>query len=199
LSGSEPTVGHDQIVAATGDDLNDLIDNLAGQAADRSQPALEALLFAIDHHRLADPGIRRVVMEEHAVEDIRQDVLIAVSESLPSWSRTGRFRSWLFSVGRNKAIAHVRRRKPTPDEEGVARRGETERISSIVAEEIDIDGLLSRLPPTYREAVRLRDREGRSYAEVAEALDLPLNTTRSRICRGRALLAQQLADDAEDN
>ncbi|CAN5696367.1 hypothetical protein BH24ACT2_BH24ACT2_01150 [soil metagenome] len=48
------------------------------------------------------------------------------------------------------------------------------------------------LPHRYREVVILRDLEGLSYAEVATRLGLPLNTARTRIARGRALLARSL-------
>ena len=51
---------------------------------------------------------------------------------------------------------------------------------------------LVKLPPEYREAVVLRDLQGRSYDEIAEILDIPAGTVRSRIHRGREALRQLL-------
>lgn len=180
------------IATATGDELADLVDAAGRSAADGDSDSLDSLLYAIDHHRLADPGIRRVVMEESTVDDVRQDVLIAVTQSIASWNRSGRFTTWLFVVGRNKAVDHVRRRTPVPDSEAVEQLSDAERISSLLAERHDAANLIASLPETYREAVRLRDIEGLSYGEVASTLELPVNTASSRIHRGRAMLAQQL-------
>lgn len=52
---------------------------------------------------------------------------------------------------------------------------------------------VAELSERYREAVILRDVEGLAYAEVAVGLALPLNTARSRIVRGRALVAAKMA------
>jgi RNA polymerase sigma-70 factor (ECF subfamily) len=52
---------------------------------------------------------------------------------------------------------------------------------------------LVKLPPEYREAVVLRDLEGRSYDEIAEIVGIPAGTVRSRIHRGREALRQLLA------
>jgi DNA-directed RNA polymerase specialized sigma24 family protein len=53
---------------------------------------------------------------------------------------------------------------------------------------VQIDAALRRLPPDYRAAVVLRDLCGLDYAEIAEVLEIPPGTVRSRISRGRAAL-----------
>jgi RNA polymerase sigma-70 factor (ECF subfamily) len=57
---------------------------------------------------------------------------------------------------------------------------------------------LVRLPPEFREAVVLRDLEGRSYDEIAEILDIPPGTVRSRIHRGREALRQILTSYVDE-
>lgn len=181
-------------IAELGDptELADAVDELAVAAAGGSSSHLESLLFAIDHHRLADAGVRRVVMDDDAVDDVYQDVLIAVCESISTWRQSGRFTSWLHIVGRNKAIAYVRRRHPVPDQERVDNISDSERISSLIVSRSDAENLVRSLPELYREAVLLRDIQGLPYDQVADALKIPLNTARSRIHRGRALLAPSL-------
>ena len=56
-----------------------------------------------------------------------------------------------------------------------------------------VDDALAELPATYRGALIMRHREGMSYAEIAEALQMPLGTVKARIHRGREKLQQKLA------
>ena len=58
-----------------------------------------------------------------------------------------------------------------------------------VVERLDIDGALARVPEPFRVAVVLRDLCDLDYAEIARVLDVPVGTVRSRIARGRAVLA----------
>ena len=57
-----------------------------------------------------------------------------------------------------------------------------------------VAGEVAALPETFREPVVLRDVEGLSYEEIAEVIDVPVGTVRSRIHRGRLLLRERLAD-----
>ena len=63
-----------------------------------------------------------------------------------------------------------------------------------VADRLDIDAAMLQLSPEYRAAVALRDLVGMDYAEIAEVLELPTGTVRSRISRGRAALADVLGN-----
>jgi RNA polymerase sigma-70 factor (ECF subfamily) len=63
-----------------------------------------------------------------------------------------------------------------------------------VADRLDVDGALARLPGDFRAAVVLRDLCDLDYAEIARVLDIPPGTVRSRIARGRALLADLLGN-----
>ncbi len=61
-----------------------------------------------------------------------------------------------------------------------------------------VDDALARLPEEYRAAVVLRDLCDLEYAEIAEALEIPAGTVRSRIARGRAQLAELLGGNQTD-
>jgi len=168
--------------------LNELLVDLAATAGQGDPVALDLLLYAIDSQRLAEPGIRRVLFDPDDVNEVSQNVLITVSEGVASSFRgDSRFTSWLFGVSRNKALEFLRRKKDTA--EFRTELGETARISSMIANELSVQQLLEGLPEHYRVAVTMRDLQGMAYADMAQVLDLNLNTVRAHIARGRALLA----------
>lgn len=168
--------------------LNDLLVGLTPLAAAGDGEAMDTLLYAIDSQRLAEPGIRRVLFDPDDVDEVAQNVLIAVAEgAVGSFRGEGRFTSWLFGVSRNKALEFLRRKKESA--EFRTELGETARISSLIVNELSMQQLLADIPEHYRVAVTLRDLQGMAYAEIAEQLDLNLNTVRAHISRGRAVLA----------
>ena len=67
-----------------------------------------------------------------------------------------------------------------------------DRVGQTVAARIDVDAALARLPEDFRAAVVLRDHLGLEYSEIAEVLDIPIGTVRSRLARGRGQLADFL-------
>ena len=67
-----------------------------------------------------------------------------------------------------------------------------------VADRLDIDAALARIPAEFRAAVVLRDLCTLDYAEIADVLGIPAGTVRSRIARGRAQLADLLAGNPDE-
>jgi RNA polymerase sigma-70 factor (ECF subfamily) len=67
-------------------------------------------------------------------------------------------------------------------------------IADRVADQLDVDAAMQQLSPDHRAAVALRDLVGLDYAEIGEVLGIPPGTVRSRIARGRAALADHLAE-----
>lgn len=172
----------------------DVLDRIAASAAAGSPYSLELLLGLIVDRSLSAPAISRVVSDRSAVEEIEQEVLVAVSRSIHRYRGDARFTTWLYAVARNVAVSHLRRLRPStglqPDD--VLSEADRRRMSSLVAERDTVRDAIDSLPPNLRQAVVLRDLEGLSYAEIAERLDLEINTVRSRLSRGRALLAVRL-------
>ena len=104
-------------------------------------------------------------------------------------------------VATNAALDELRRRKRRPQpvdiDDQTTRPGPvaTQRTNpERVVDRLDIDAALGRLPEDFRVAVVLRDVADLDYAEIAEALSIPIGTVRSRIARGRAALAQDLGN-----
>lgn len=165
----------------------DELDDLAHRSA-HDPVALDTLLRRIDDDRLADPAIRRLLLDEDRIADVRQDVLIAVAASVATFRGEARFTTWLHTLARNTTIGHLRsiRTDETALEEWMS---PSARMSSMIAAQEAVRAIVRELPERYRRAVELRDIDGRSYDEVAATLGVKLNTARSLIARGRGLVA----------
>jgi RNA polymerase sigma factor (sigma-70 family) len=173
--------------------LQEVLDPVARAAAAGSRDALELLVWAVDDLALARPVIQRIVINEADADDVGQDVLVAVAETIRSYRGEAPFTAWLTQVARFKAIAHLRRKR---DEGHLAdtEPGCAARISSQLADRATIRDVLADMPEHHRRAVVLRDVEQLPYDEIARRLGTTLNTAKSRIRRARALAAARLAE-----
>lgn len=170
-----------------------LLDHVAIAASAGSAQALELLLGAVDELAITRAPIRRLLVDPDAVDDVAQDVLIAVAERIGSFRGDARFTTWLFQVARFKTIDHLRRQRQSASlDEAEQELSDGERISSMIAARTTISAAIDELPEHYRQAVLLRDFERLPYAEIADRVDIPVNTAKTRVARGRALLAGRL-------
>ena len=135
-------------------------------------------------------------------EDLTQDVFLKLFKALGTFDRRANFQTWLISISRNLCIDHYRSaRKERLTVDRSVDAGDLSLVSS------DIDPLtalersdrrvflrraMDALPPTLRTAVLLRDIQELSYQEIADQLQLPEGTVKSRINRGRLELARQI-------
>lgn len=137
-----------------------------------------------------------------AAEDLTQEIFLKVFRSLDKFHRDADFSTWLSSVARNYCIDHYRatkREKEVVVEDLVAIDLAPAAAGSNplrALEDRDRRRFLRRgldaLPEKLREAVVLRDLQGLSYQEMAERLELPEGTVKSRINRGREELTRLL-------
>lgn len=139
----------------------------------------------------------RLTGDDEEARDLAQDVLIRLHKGLRRY-REGNFEGWLYRTTVNAFRDRLRKRKRLredllPEEPPGMRTGVVveEALAQRELHEV-VQRSLVKLPPEYREAVVLRDLEGRSYEEIAEILDIPPGTVRSRIHRGREQLRQLL-------
>jgi RNA polymerase sigma-70 factor (ECF subfamily) len=130
-------------------------------------------------------------------EDVVQEVFLALLENGRRFDASrGTLLSFLYGIARNRILQRIGKDRGTepvsaaedvPDGEDVlddlTRRETVEHVRRAVLS----------LPTAYREAVALCDLENASYEEAAAALECPLGTVRSRVSRGRAMLANKLA------
>jgi RNA polymerase sigma-70 factor, ECF subfamily len=171
------------------DDRDGALDVLACHAAAGSELATELLVEAVDQFGAARRAVRRFLLDERAVDDVLQDTLITVAQSIGSFRGDARFTTWLHQLARNRAVDHLRRARSTEPLPEQHDSSPTERLSSLVASRHAVRQLLDELPDRYRHAVVLRDVERLPYAEIATRLGGNLNTVKSHVARGRALLA----------
>lgn len=176
--------------AESTDESDGILDALAASAAAGSPYSLELLLSFVSERRLAAPVIRRHINSNSIMEEVEQEVLIAVARSIHRYRGDAKFSTWLYSLARNTAVTEIRKQKATTtiDDENL-NQWDQRRVSSLVAERDLLRDAIYSLPPVFRETVLLRDVERLSYSEIAERQGLAINTVRSRLSRGRALLA----------
>jgi RNA polymerase sigma-70 factor (ECF subfamily) len=138
-------------------------------------------------------------------QDLTQDVFLRVFKTIKTFrSAEGSFHTWLARVTRNLLIDHYRRTRqervtdsieeqlPTLEEAGGTAAARPDQVlAGREAREI-LQATLQKLSPDLREAVILRDLQEMEYREIAEVLDIPEGTVKSRINRGRAELARLL-------
>ncbi len=165
-------------------------------ALDGDDKALDALLRR--HHDRIHALCRRLAGNDADGADATQEALITVVRRLDRYDGRAKFTTWLYRVVTNAALDELRRRKRRPvpvDDETFAldREDGGPSLDGAVADRLDIDHALTQLAPDFRAPVVLRDLCGLDYAEIAEVLDLPPGTVRSRISRGRGALAHVLA------
>jgi RNA polymerase sigma-70 factor (ECF subfamily) len=172
---------------------------IAARAGDRA--ALEQLLH--EHADRIHAVCRRILGHPEDALDATQEAMIAVARGIARFDGASRLSTWIHRVATNAALDELRRRKrrPIPAEpEPLADpradlRGEG---TAAVDARLDIDAALASLPEDFRVAVVLRDLCDLDYAEIADVLDLPPGTVRSRIARGRAALEAWFREPGAD-
>jgi RNA polymerase sigma-70 factor, ECF subfamily len=135
-------------------------------------------------------------------DDLVQDTFVKAFRARARFAPGTNLRAWLFTILMN--TWRNRRRDAGRDpvdvdsdrvEHAAATADETASPEELLlrsALDVDLKAALDRMPPTFREAVWLRDVEEFTYAEIARILDVPVGTVMSRISRGRRQLYEYL-------
>lgn len=163
------------------------------QYAPQSPEALELLIETLDASGVVRRFAGDALLDKSAVDDVSQDALISIAESIGSYDGRGKVTTWVHSIVRRRVVDHLRRQResaPLPDGQAAP----TARMSSMIATRATVQDALAELPELYRIPVTLRDIEGRPYAEVAEKLGRSVGTVKSQISRGRAMVAARLQE-----
>jgi len=131
--------------------------------------------------------------------DATQEALIAIVRGLSRYDGRAAFGTWAYRVATNACLDELRRRKrrPSPGLDHVPEAATDHDPADMAAATVDVDAALATLSPEFRAAVVLRDLCALDYAEIAEVLDVPVGTVRSRIARGRAAVASHLSGNPD--
>ena len=152
--------------------------------------ALELFIETLDGSGVVRRFAGAALLDPVAVEDVAQDSLISIAQSISGYDGRARVTTWVHSIVRRRVADHLRRQRETVELQEADRP--SVRMSSLIAERVTVHQLLAQLPDLYRVPVELRDLEQLPYREIAERLHRSEGTVKSQISRGRAMLAGRL-------
>jgi len=151
--------------------------------------------------------LSRFIRDPAEVEDVVQEAFIKAYRALPSFRGDSAFYTWLYRIGINTAknyLVAMGRRAPTSTEfdsdeaesfeDGEQLRDINTPESVLASKEIaaTVQAAIHDLPKDLRAAIELREIEGLSYDEIANIMNCPIGTVRSRIFRAREAIAAKL-------
>ena len=151
--------------------------------------------------------LSRFIRDPAEVEDVTQEAFIKAYRALPAFRGDSAFYTWLYRIGINTAknyLMAMGRRAPTSTEveadeaegyeEGEQLRDINTPESLLLPKEIaeTVNATIEGLPEELRRAIQMREIEGLSYEDIAQAMNCPIGTVRSRIFRAREAIAEQL-------
>ncbi|HVE18773.1 MAG TPA: sigma-70 family RNA polymerase sigma factor [Ilumatobacteraceae bacterium] len=170
----------------------------AAQGGDRG--ALDQLLRR--HYDRVHAVCRRITGHEADAADAAQDAMIAIVRNLDRFDGRSSFGTWAYRIATNASLDELRRRKRRPvptssddDEHSYREHADPDSGARVeaIGDHLALDAALRTLSDEFRLPVVLRDVADLDYAEIAEVLDIPAGTVKSRIARGRAALAKALS------
>lgn len=151
--------------------------------------------------------LSRYIRDAAEVEDVAQEAFIKAYRALPAFRGESAFYTWLYRIGINTAknyLVSQGRRAPTTTEfdseeaetfeDGEQLRDINTPESVLLSKQIGetVNGAVEALPEELRTAIVLREIEGMSYEEIAQIMNCPIGTVRSRIFRAREAVAAKL-------
>jgi RNA polymerase sigma-70 factor (ECF subfamily) len=168
-------------------------------------------LLVIKYQRRIERLIGRMVRDVDLVPDIAQETFIRAYRALAQFRGEAQFYTWLYRIAVNtakKALVDLKR-DPLVSETALRAGGEDEDETSGVENELTsaetpetvlaakeiaatVNSAMEALPEELRQAVTLREIEGLSYEEIAEVMNCPIGTVRSRIFRAREAISAKV-------
>ena len=145
--------------------------------------------------------LTRLVGSATDAEDLAQDAMVQAYVKLDSFQGNSAFYTWLYRIAFNLAMSHARKRRPVaildgdpdhrlaePADQGASPVEQMETIEQIES----VQQAISELADEHRQVVVLREIEGCDYEQIADVLEIPLGTVRSRLFRARLQLKEKL-------
>jgi RNA polymerase sigma-70 factor (ECF subfamily) len=153
------------------------------------QRAFDMLVLKYQHKILGLIG--RYVHDADEVQDVAQEAFIKAFRALPNFRGESAFYTWLYRIAINTAKNHLVSRSRRPPGSDV----ETPENALFGAElKAVVERAIGDLPDDLRTAVTLREFDGLSYEDIAEIMDCPVGTVRSRIFRAREAIDKQVQE-----
>ena len=167
-------------------------------------------LLVTKYQRRIERLIGRMVRDVDLVEDIAQETFIRAYRALHQFRGDAQFYTWLYRIAVNTAKKSLMdmKRNPVISENALRSGGDDDETSfmdneltsdttpesELAAKQISaaVNAAMAALPEDLRQAVTLREIEGLSYEDIAEAMGCPIGTVRSRIFRAREAISQRV-------
>lgn len=151
-----------------------------------------------------------IIHNEADARDVCQEVWLTLWKQLGTFRGDAKFTTWLHPIVTRRALDHLRKRRrwfdrflpfdaggtdtpaapePAADDNVRGPAEESENVGKVRA-------ALAALPPKHRAVLALRELEGLSYEEIAQAADIPVGTVMSRLYHARRLLAEKLGKNS---
>lgn len=155
------------------------------------------------YQKKVESVVRRYVYDQHEVLDVVQEAFLRAYKGLQDFRGDSAFFTWLFRIASNVAKNHLQARDRRPPDIDIDSEiaeffslGDFKEVASpehiLLRDEIErkIFKLIQGLPDDLQQAITLREIEGLTYEEIAELMDCPVGTVRSRIFRARDIIDQ---------
>jgi len=151
--------------------------------------------------------LSRLIRDTAEIEDVAQEAFVKAYRALPNFRGESAFYTWLYRIAINTAknylVSQGRRAPTTTDadiedaetfDDGDHLRDLNTPDSMLLSKQVAeaVNRAIDKLPEDLRTAIVLREIEGLSYEEIAETMNCPIGTVRSRIFRAREAIAQEL-------
>ena len=174
--------------SGTSSESTNSISALVAAAQGGDKQALETLLR--DQYDRVYAVCHRLVGNDADAADASQEAMISVVRGLPRFDRRSSFSTWAYRIACNSSLDLLRRRsrRSVWPLEVATDVGIADPAADSVDDKLDVGSALMKVPLEFRAPVVLRDLCGLDYSEIADVLQLPAGTVRSRISRGRAML-----------
>jgi RNA polymerase sigma-70 factor (ECF subfamily) len=164
-------------------------------------------LLVMKYQRKLARLLSRMVRDPAEIEDITQESFIKAYRALPQFRGESAFYTWLYRIAVNTAknylVARGRRAPTTTEFNAEEAEGfdDAELLRDIATPEAElqtkqiaaaVNKAVDALPEELRTAITLREIEGLSYEEIAQMMDCPIGTVRSRIFRAREAISEKI-------
>jgi RNA polymerase sigma-70 factor (ECF subfamily) len=164
-------------------------------------------LLVLKYQRKLARLLSRMVRDQAEIEDITQESFIKAYRALPQFRGESAFYTWLYRIAVNTAknylVARGRRAPTTTEFSSEEAEGfeDAELLRDIATPDAElqtkqiaaaVNKAVEALPEELRTAITLREIEGLSYEEIAQMMDCPIGTVRSRIFRAREAIAEKI-------
>ncbi len=136
----------------------------------------------------------RIVRNPVVAQDLAQDAFVRAYRALGSFEGRAQVRSWLYRIVTNLALNAVTRRREYPTDSIPERATDSgpERQAELAELRHRLNDVIEGLPENLRRPLVLREFGRLSYQEIADEMDLPLNTVRTRILRARRAMREDM-------